>query len=89
VVVAAQPAVQPAIQTDPDTALTILALAGGEAYLARDYWVQDGEVHCLSAGGEQKIIPLESVDLYQTSSLNRQRNVKFVLQARNTAIQSQ
>jgi hypothetical protein len=88
VVVAAQPAVQPAIQADPDAALTILALVGGEAYLARDYRVQDGEVHCLPAEGEQKIIPLERVDLYQTSSLNRQRHVKFVLQARNTAIQS-
>ena len=27
-----------------DTALTVLALVGGEAFLAREYWVQGGEV---------------------------------------------
>ena len=80
--------VQRVAPPDTDNPLTVLALVGGEAYLARDYWVQGGEVHCLSAGGEQKIFPLETVDLYQTASLNRQRNVKFVLQSRATTLQT-
>lgn len=63
--------------------MTVLALVGGEAFLAREYWVQGGEVHCLSAEGEHKIFPLEQMDLYQTASLNKQRNIKFVLQSRD------
>ena len=63
--------------------MTVLALVGGEAFLAREYCVQGGEVHCLSAEGEHKIFPLEQMDLYQTASLNKQRNIKFVLQSRD------
>ena len=87
-VVTVQPAVQTVSQPDSDAALTVLALHSGEAYLARDYWVQDGEVHCLSAAGDQKIFPLDTMDLYQTASLNRQRNVKFVLQSRPSSVQT-
>jgi len=85
--VSAQPPAQPVPQMAPDAPLTVLALAGGEAYVAREYWVQGGEVHCLSPDGEQKAFPLEKVDLYQTASLNRQRNVKFVLQSRDAVEQ--
>lgn len=66
-----------------DGPMTVIALAGGEAYLAREYWVQGGEIHCVSADGDQKTFPLENVDLYQTASLNRERNLKFVLQAKS------
>jgi len=65
-----------------DGPMTVIALAGGEAYLAREYWVQGDEIHCVSADGDQKAFPLEKIDLYQTASLNRERNVKFVLQAK-------
>jgi len=89
--VAAQPAVQRTIQPAPQAAadppLTVIALVGGAAYLARDYWVQNGQVHCLSAEGEVKAFPLDQIDLFQTASLNRQRNVKFVLQSRGTVAQ--
>ena len=74
-------------QVTAEPPLTVLALVGGEAYIAREYWVQGGEVHCLSAEGEQKTFPLEQVDLYKTASLNRQRNVKFVLQSRDAVEQ--
>jgi hypothetical protein len=67
--------------------LTVLALQSGQAVLAREYWVEGGEVHCLSASGEQSTIPLEQMDLYQTASLNRQRNVRFVLQSREIVAQ--
>jgi hypothetical protein len=93
-----QPAYQPmqpvasqtsAVAAPPATEaqLTVLALQSGEAYLAREYWVQAGEVHCLSAAGEEKIIPLDQMDLFQTASLNRQRNIKFVLQSRDVVQQ--
>jgi hypothetical protein len=66
---------------------TVIALAGGTAFLARAYWVQDGQLHCVSAAGEQKIFPLEKMDLYQTVSVNRQRNVDFVLQSKGAVEQ--
>jgi hypothetical protein len=81
--VATQSTAQPVPQVTAEPPLTVLALVGGEAYVAREYWVQGGEVHCLPAEGEQKTFPLEQVDLYKTASLNRQRNVKFVLQSRD------
>ena len=81
--VAAQPAVQPAPQQQAsEPALTVLALVGGEAYLAREYWVEGGAVRCVLVGGEEKSFPLEEMDLYQTANLNRQRNVKFVLRSK-------
>jgi hypothetical protein len=84
---AAQSAVSPTPAVGTEPALTVLAMTGGEAFLAREYWVQDGQVHCVLAEGEQKSFPLEQMDLYQTANLNRQRNIKFVLQARDAGIQ--
>jgi hypothetical protein len=81
---------QPPAQTGTQTAeptLTVLALTGGQAYLAREYWVQGGEVHCLLAEGEQKTFPLDKMDLYQTATLNRQRNIRFVLQSKDVVEQ--
>jgi hypothetical protein len=80
----AQPTAQPVSKPTAEPSLTVLALVGGEAFLAREYWVQGGDVHCVSAEGEHRIFPLEQMDLYQTASLNRQRNTKFVLQTRDT-----
>jgi hypothetical protein len=80
----AQATAQPVSQPAAEPSLTVLALVGGEAFLAREYWVQGGDVHCVLAEGEHRIFPLEQMDLYQTASLNRQRNTKFVLQSRDT-----
>jgi hypothetical protein len=85
--VAAQANTQSVVQQTPDSPLTVLALAGGEAFLAREYWVQGSDVHCVSAEGEHKIFPLEQLDLYQTASLNKQRNIKFLLQSRDVVEQ--
>jgi hypothetical protein len=89
VLAVSQPAVlQTAIsQAAAEAPLTVLALVGGEAFLAREYWVQGGDVHCLSADGDHKVFPLEQMDLYQTASLNKQRNIKFVLQSRDGVVQ--
>jgi len=64
-------------------ALTLVVLKGGTAFLARQYWVEGGEMHCVSAGGEARAFPLEKMDLYQTVQVNRERNREFVLQSRD------
>ena len=81
--IAAAPVSQAAAGAGEEQPMTVIALNGGDAYLAREYWVQGGQVHCVSPDGEQKAFPLEKMDLYQTANLNRQRNVKFVLQSKD------
>lgn len=72
---------QPAVQTT-QPASTIIVLKGGAAWLARDYWVEDGQLHCVSPDGQQKLIALETMDLYQTLRVNRERRVEFVLHSK-------
>ncbi len=80
-------AAQPPASPSANDKLTVIAMVGGQAYLAREYWVQAGQLHCVSASGEETAFPLEQMDLYQTSTLNRQRNIKFVLQSRDVVQQ--
>jgi hypothetical protein len=61
---------------------TVIVLKGGAAWLAQDYWVDAGQLHCLSSDGEQKLVALEAMDLYQTVRVNRERQVEFVLHSR-------
>src|SRR5262249_6487703 len=75
-------AVVPAIEAQAEAPTTIIALRSGAAIVARQYWIQDGALKCISASGEQTI-PLDQVDLGQSVSLNRERNVEFVLQSRD------
>jgi len=77
-----QPQTQVSTRPNADPPMTIVALKNGAAIVASQYWVQGGAMHCISASGEQKL-PLEQVDLYRTSTLNRERNVDFVLQSRD------
>lgn len=62
--------------------LTLIALRDGAAYVARQYWVESGKMHCISDSGEEKLFALERIDLDQTVRLNRERNVEFILQSR-------
>jgi hypothetical protein len=71
-----QPATAPPAAEVPST---LVILKGGSGFLAREYWVHGGQLECVSEDGEQKAFPLESVDLYQTVRVNRERNVEFVL----------
>jgi hypothetical protein len=75
-----QPAnfVRPAAEQQP----TLIVLKGGSAWLARDYWVEGGQIHCVNQAGEQKLVALETVDLYETVRLNHERNVEFVLHSK-------
>jgi hypothetical protein len=63
---------------------TVIVLKGGAAWLAKDYWVEAGQLHCLSSDGEQKLIALEAMDLYQTVSVNRERHVEFILHLKDS-----
>ena len=77
---------QPAAQaTQP--ASTVIVLKGGAAWLARDYWVEGGQLRCVSPDGQEKLIALETVDLYQSLRVNRERRVEFVLRSRESVAQ--
>jgi len=58
---------------------TPLILKGGGGYLARDYWVEAGVIHLLTATGEHKMFPVSILDLEETVRINRERNADFVL----------
>jgi hypothetical protein len=66
---------------------TLVVLKGGSAFLSRQYWVQGGQIQCVSEDGETKAFPLENVDLYQTVRLNRERNVEFVLHSKDSVVE--
>jgi len=76
--------VEPAPQLPAQAApTTIIALNDGSAVLAREYWIQGGQMHCVSSDSQQRAFPLEKIDLDQTVRVNRERNVDFVLQSRD------
>jgi hypothetical protein len=86
------PTVQPAtytsrIQSSSAPQMTIIALKGGSAFLAQEYWIEGGQMHCVSASREEKLLPLDKIDLGQTVRVNQERNVDFVLQSRDAAEQ--
>jgi hypothetical protein len=62
---------------------TVIVLKGGGAWIARDYWVEAGQLHCVTSDGEQKLVALEAMDLYQTVGVNRERHVEFVLRSKD------
>jgi len=62
---------------------TVIVRKDGSAYLAHDYWVEGGQLHCVNQSGEQKLIALETLDLYETGRVNRERHVDFVLRSKD------
>jgi hypothetical protein len=70
-----------------DSRSTLILLKGGSAFLSREYWVQGGQLECVSESGEHKTFALENVDLDQTLRLNRERNVEFTLHARGGVVE--
>jgi hypothetical protein len=67
--------------------VTIIALQAGSALLARSYWVDGTNIHCVSADGAEQDVPLSVVDLAQTVKMNQERNVEFSLHARGAVEQ--
>jgi hypothetical protein len=81
-------ALQPSASSpDAEAKSTLVILKGGTAFLSREYWVQGGQLHCISEDGERKAFALENVDLYQTVHLNRERHVNFVLHSSEGAVE--
>jgi hypothetical protein len=77
----------PQLTPSAPSPLTVIALREGAAFLAQQYWIQSGQLHCVSATGEEKLLPLDQLDLGQTVRLNQERNVTFVLKSREVAEQ--
>ena len=66
---------------------TVVVLKGGSAFLSREYWVQNGQLECVSADGQRRAFPLEAVDLDQTIHVNLERNVEFVLHSKTGVLE--
>lgn len=66
---------------------TLVILKGGSAFLASAYWVQGGQIECVSEDGQRRGFPLEAVDVYQTVKTNRERNIDFVLRSKEGAVE--
>jgi hypothetical protein len=62
--------------------LTVIALQSGMALLARRYWVEGTDLHCVSQTGAEENVPLSLVDLTQTVKVNQERNMAFSLYSR-------
>lgn len=77
----------PRLTPSAPSKLTVIALNGGGAFLAQQYWIQSGQMHCVSANGEEKLLPLDEIDLSQTVHLNQERNVDFALESRHATEQ--
>ena len=70
-----------------ETRSTLIALKGGSAFLASDYWVQGAQLQCISEDGQRRAFPLESVDVFHTVQVNRERNIEFVLRSKDGPVE--
>jgi hypothetical protein len=83
------PVMKPAYSTEhvPEQQPTLIVQKGGTAYLVNDYWVDGGQMHCVTQGGEEKLLPVETLDLYETVRMNRERNVEFELHSKGGIVE--
>ncbi len=70
------------ITSAPTQPVTIIALQAGSAVLARNYWVEGANIHCVADNGAEQQVPLTAVDLAETVKVNQERNVAFALRSR-------
>jgi hypothetical protein len=75
------------ITSVPSQPMTIIALQAGSAVLARDYWVEGANIHCVAENGAEQQVPLNAVDLAETVKVNQERNVEFALRSRGVVEQ--
>jgi hypothetical protein len=68
--------------TPADARVTVIALQSGGALLARQYWVEGVNLHCVCGPGAEQDVPLATIDLAQTVKLNQERSVEFSLHSR-------
>ena len=75
------------VTSAPSQPMTIIALQAGSAVLARDYWVEGENIHCVAQNGAEQQVPLNAVDLAETVKVNQERNVGFTLRSRGVVEQ--
>jgi hypothetical protein len=82
-------AIKSAYLTEPSAQnrSTLIVLKGGSAYVAADYWVDSGKMHFVTQGGEERLFPVEKLDLSQTVRMNRERNVEFQVRSKGVVEQ--
>ncbi|MGA9391097.1 MAG: hypothetical protein WBV69_11680 [Candidatus Sulfotelmatobacter sp.] len=80
---------QPTLDQGRNQRSTLIVLKDGAAYVARQYWVEDGQMRCTGDNGEERGFTLESIDLDNTVRLNRERNVEFIVQSKNYVVEEQ
>lgn len=69
-------------QKKRESALTLLILKDGRAYVASNYWFEDGQrIRFISADGTRKATAIENLDYAQTVEINRERGVNFVIRS--------
>ena len=62
--------------------LTVLVFKDHTALLVTDYWLEGDMLVYETSPGVRTPVPLERLDLPLTQQLNRERNVRFILEAR-------
>jgi hypothetical protein len=81
-----RPAVQRLTYNQPESRasepVTLIATQQGTAMLAREYWLDGTNIHCIAQDGSERDVPLTMVDLAQTVKLNQERNVDFNLHSK-------
>jgi hypothetical protein len=60
--------------------LYLIAFRDNTIRAAMTYWVEDGTLHYLDTGHQEKQAPLSSVDRDMSAQLNRERHVPFSIQ---------
>ena len=73
------PATPPSAPVQP---LTVLVFKDRTVVMARDYWLEGDRLWYETAEGVRASIFLDQLDLPFTQQLNRERNVRFVLESR-------
>ena len=61
---------------------TILVMKDQSAHVVQKYWLEGDQIRCLTANGENRMVPVTSLDFTETARINRERSVLFVLQSR-------
>ena len=62
--------------------ITLLAFKDGTILAAVDYWLDEDFLRYITLQGIRAFVPLDRLDLPLTQRLNRERHVRFVLEAR-------
>ncbi len=74
-----------AMERDTSARLTLLVLTDSTVLLASDYWFEGDQLHCITSAVQEKLLPLEMLDVSETVRLNAERIVSFDLHSRTVA----